>query len=120
MILLWCFLIFLLAGKTSPLADQQDLENLIYTIAIKHDVNPKLLTKIAKCESGLRIEAKNSKSSASGIMQFLDSTFINEAHAYGLPTDDKNNAQVQLEIAARMIAGGKIRAWNSSRHCWSK
>ena len=120
MVLVWCFLIFLLAGETSPLADEQDLENLIFAIATRHDVNPTLFRNIAKCESGLRVDAKNSISSASGIMQFLTSTFISQANAYGLPTDNKNDAKIQLELAARMIANGGISHWSESKSCWDK
>lgn len=87
-------------------------------MAKKYHIDPALFLRIAKCESGLKENAKNPSSSASGIFQFLTGTFISQANAYNLPTDNKNNPEIQIELAARMIADGKINHWAASKSCW--
>lgn len=94
------------------------IQSVIVSKARSNNVDPDLLVKIARCESGLRPEAKNSLSTASGIFQFLTSTFISQAQARGFPTDDKNSVEVQAGLAAEMIADGGIGHWNASRTCW--
>ena len=119
LIALWCLGLFLFIPKTSP-ADEPDINSLIYTTAVKYHIKPELLRKIAKCESNFNPVAQNPRSTASGIFQFINSTFINQANAYGLPVGNKNDPNVQIELAAEMIADGKIGHWKASRDCWSK
>ena len=99
---------------------KEEITNLIIAKAIELHIDSDLLVRIAQCESGLRIDAKNTLSSASGLFQFLTSTFISQSLAYGLPIDDKNDPEIQIELAARMIADGKIGHWRASFQCWSK
>lgn len=94
------------------------IEEMVMSTARQNNISPELFLRIAKCESGLKPDATNPKSTASGLFQFLNSTFFNYAQAYGLPIDDKNDPEIQAELAARMIADGKISAWNESKNCW--
>ena len=62
------------------------------------------------CESNWNENAKNPKSTASGISQFLDSTF--KQYCEG----DKKNPFDQLECMVKMFSEGKSFHWE----CWHK
>lgn len=94
------------------------IKEVIIQTARKHYIDEDLFLKIAVCESNLRPQAKNLLSTASGIFQFLSSTFYKYAKAYELPTEDKNDPIIQAELAALMIKDGGLSNWNESRECW--
>lgn len=73
--------------------------------------------KIARCESGLNPNAKNPASTASGIMQFLDSTYARYAKLYAI-TAPKSDPQAQLEMATRIISEKGTKDWAASASCW--
>ena len=113
-------------NATSIYADQfiyehraisSEIERIIISKAIAESISPELLLRIAKCESGLRPNVKNPNSTASGLFQFLTSTFTHYAQAYELPLE-KDNPEVQAELAAKMIRDGGISHWYASRNCW--
>ena len=95
------------------------MKSLITAQSQKYHIDPELLIRIAVCESGLNPNIKNPASSASGIFQFLNSTFLSQATKYGLPLD-KNNPEIQAELAARMISDGGLRHWKTSASCWDE
>lgn len=73
-----------------------DIEYLIRTKAREAGVNEETALRIAKCESSLNPEARNSKSTATGIYQFLQGTWkwIGAEEA-GL---DRTNPEHSLEM----------------------
>ena len=91
---------------------------IVRSKAIKYNIDQDLFLRIAKCESGFKADAQNKTSTASGVFQFLTSTFTKQAEAHGLQWTDKNDAETQAELAAHMIAEGGLRHWNASRECW--
>ena len=95
-----------------------EMTSLIYTTAQEYHIDPELFLRIAKCESALNPTAKNPLSTASGLFQFLNSTYSFYAKRYGISLE-KNDPRNQAELAARMIADGKISAWNESKSCWN-
>lgn len=99
--------------------DPISTEEMVTSMAKRFNISPELFLRIAICESGLKEDAQNPRSTASGIFQFINSTFFNYALAYGLPTDDKNDPMVQAELAARMIADGGLSHWSESKSCWN-
>lgn len=99
---------------------KNDIQSIIISKAHDLHIDPDLLLRIAKCESGFHPEAKNKVSTASGIFQFLDSTFFSQAQAAGLPTDNKNDPEIQAELAATMISKGGLHHWDASKSCWSR
>ena len=133
----WFLLFYLLASKTASKtvevgnvthtysyqlvvesrAISSEIERIIISKAIAESISPELLLRIAKCESSLNPNAKNPNSTASGLFQFLTSTFIHYAQAYELPLE-KNNPEIQAELAAKMIKDGGIIHWYASRNCW--
>lgn len=72
---------------------------------------------IIACESGGNPTAQNPTSSASGLFQFIDSTWASlggsTAHAKDAPVAE------QYAIANRQYAISGFTAWNASRSCWS-
>ena len=131
----WLVLFYLLSGKTASKTSEignvtyseqfvyegktvsNEIERIIISKAIAESISPELLLRIAKCESGLRPNVKNPNSTASGLFQFLTSTFTHYAQAYELPLE-KDNPEVQAELAAKMIRDGGISHWYASRNCW--
>ena len=76
-----------------------------------------LALEIARCESGFNQFAKNKSSSASGVYQWLSSSWNNQpASTGGISVFD---AEANIKAAVWLIAHGKISPWNSSRPCWS-
>lgn len=96
------------------------VKEMIETEAKLAGVDPALMVRVAKCESGLNPKAKNPVGTASGIYQYLDSTFrtycINE---YGLATSSKqkNDPLVQIQCAVKMVKAGGISHWSESSYC---
>lgn len=74
---------------------------------------------IAQCESGgdARADNPSPNSSASGLYQFIDSTW----KAYGGSTARAKDASVseQRRVAERAFAAEGYSPWNASKSCWS-
>jgi hypothetical protein len=62
----------------------------IEKMSIEHGVDTKIAVDIARCESQFNIRAKNPKSSAKGVYQFIDGTW-NWIKAVGHQFDYKEN-----------------------------
>lgn len=97
---------------------KDNIKSIITSKAKQYHIDQELLLKIAECESGFKPDSKNTRSTASGLFQWLDSSFLRYAQAYGFPIEDKNDPEVQSELAARVIADGGIHNWNESKNCW--
>lgn len=72
------------------------IANLIAAAAQRYGVDPQALTGIGKLESGLNPNAKNPRSSAGGLFQFIDST----AARYGL--SNRFDPAAAADAAARL------------------
>jgi len=82
-----------------------------------------LLNRIVIAESGWRVDAKNKRSTASGLFQFLDSTFASfciKKYAMAESLDQKNDPYIQMDCAVKMIQDGGLSHWNASKQNWSK
>jgi hypothetical protein len=76
------------------------------------------LDTIAACESGGNPHAQNAGSTASGLYQFLDSSWrAYGGSKYGPRAKDATAAQ-QTEIATAAVARSGLTPWVASRHCW--
>lgn len=73
---------------------------------------------IIACESGGNHQAKNPNSTASGLYQFVNSTWA----AYGglefAPTARQATAAEQTIVANRAYADAGYSPWNASKSCW--
>lgn len=72
-----------------------------------------LMTKIAKCESGLNPNAKNKTSTARGLFQVMSSV-------HGVQEKWLYNPMVNALIAKQLYDRQGTTPWNSSMGCWSK
>lgn len=83
--------------------DADTTTKTIFSESERVGVDPVVLTAIAKLESGLDPDAKNPKSSAAGLFQFLSRT----GTEYGLPADAR-----KASPAAQARAGARFTADN--------
>lgn len=84
---------------------EQIREYIIY-VASAEDVDVTMALAIAKAESNFQPNAKNPVGTASGVYQFLDSTFRNYCINKFKMTDtmeDKNHAAIQVNCAIEML-----------------
>lgn len=75
---------------------------------------PEPLHNVAKCESGFILNAKNPKSSASGVFQVIDGTFeASWQQLYGTEPDYsmKNDIYVQIDIANLLYKNNGLGDW---------
>ena len=101
--------------------DVKTPEEWIKHYAGVYDVDPKLAVAIAKAESNLIPDAKNTASTASGIFQFLNSTARHYCvDGFKIMTDitEKNDPKKQAECAVRMLSDGGLNHWSESRKGW--
>ena len=98
--------------------DQDQVQRLIENYAIYYGISPDLPLRIARCESGLRWDAKNPHSSASGPFQYLASTWRNtEEGRAGISVFD---AEANVRAAVKHIAAKGTSPWLASKHCWNQ
>ena len=95
------------------------VKGIILSTAHTYNVSSELMLAIAQCESGFKPDAQNPTSTASGIFQWLTSSFISSAQAYEVPLD-KNSVEVQAELTAKVIAVEGTAKWDASQDCWNK
>lgn len=81
---------------------------------------PKILIDIRFCESRHSYTAKNSRSTASGGYQFLNSSWAAYGHAarYGVRRAMDATPAQQDEAALMTWERDGTRPWYASRHCW--
>lgn len=78
---------------------------------------------IAKAESNLNPNAKNAHSTASGLYQFINDTFKGfciDKYKYAESMEQKNDPDIQIKCAIRMLAEGGDKHWAASSHVWGK
>ena len=102
--------------------DPAQIEDYIAHVASKEGVSVGMALKIAEAESGFEPNAKNPKSTASGVFQFLDSTFNNYCIKKYKLTDtmeDKNHPAIQVNCAIYMLSEPNgYKHWLESSKSW--
>ena len=101
--------------------EKEWIKSIIISKAREFHIDENLVLRIVSAESGFQPDVKNKTSSASGIAQFLNSTFKNfciDKYHLTETMADKNDPHIQAECMVRMIADGKISHWNASRKNW--
>lgn len=104
------------AEPEEPQPEQGDVEQIVRDAAAEFDVDPDLLVAVARCESGLNPYAKNKRSTASGVMQFLTSTWRSQMGRLGYDTADVWSARAASRVAASMISEGGLRQWECAKN----
>jgi len=91
-------------------------------MATQKGVSVPLALAIAHCESGLNPRAKNPNSTASGVFQFIRSTWKYVTQDYLLWHGIQSVFDPKLNIIAgvTLLKEEGVKPWESSRHCWSK
>ena len=78
----------------------------------EYGVHPLVPLNIAYCESGFNETIESTSSSATGVFQFLNSTWINYC------VGDVKNAEDNVECAVRLMSEGGMGHWSESYQCW--
>jgi hypothetical protein len=96
----------------------EDVQQLIKKYSEQYGISPDLPLRVAKCESGYNYLSRNSHSTASGVAQYIHSTWTHtEAGKQGLSVFD---ADANVHMMVKSIASGGISNWAASKRCWSK
>ena len=88
-------------------SQKSEVIKLIYRWANYYDVDFELALLIAKSESQFNPLAKNPKSSAGGVYQWLTSSWLTMCEG------DKFNAEANIRCAMKTIANGGISHWRA-------
>jgi Transglycosylase SLT domain len=96
---------------------KEEVIQLIESYSSQYGIHADLPLRIAKCESGYNQFSKNRSSTASGVFQYLNSTWRNtQAGKEGVSVFD---AEANIKMAISHIATHGTSPWNASRGCWS-
>jgi len=109
--------------KNVELNSTTSIAEYIEARAMVYGYSPKRAVAIAKAESSLNPNAKNSGSTASGLMQYINGTFLGFCiNKYKLTDtmEDKNDPHIQIECAVRMLSEGGESHWSESSGSWLK
>src|SRR3990167_5091733 len=98
------------------------LEEKILREAEIVDIDPQLALAVAFCESRLNPGAKNPNSTASGIFQFIRSTWKSTLERMKLPVSlDVFDADVNIRAGVWLMKqDGAMTHWFPSADCWNK
>jgi soluble lytic murein transglycosylase-like protein len=109
-------------GSTNPPSgrsySKEEIIQLIKDYSEEYNVSPQLPLAIAKCESGYNQYSKNKSSTASGVYQWLSSSWSNQPAARGGVS--VFDADANVKAAVWLIAHGKTSPWAASKKCWNK
>lgn len=100
------------AGKT--------ISEKIIAYSLEYDVNALLALNIACAESNFIETAKNTNSTASGIYQWIDSSwrYYGEKYWGTLTGRDRFNADDNIELAMIVLSKRGTTDWDASKHIW--
>lgn len=72
--------------------------------------------RIVQAESGFKCDAQNKHSSAGGLFQFINSTFLNTQKRLGKPQDlsKKYDCDENAELGVYLLSQGELHHWNAS------
>jgi hypothetical protein len=98
---------------------KEEVQQLIRDYSARYGISADLPLRIARCESGFNQFSKNRNSTASGVFQWLASSWRNQPASVN-GTVSVFDADANVSAAVWLIAHAKISPWNASRSCWSK
>lgn len=82
---------------------KQDLQAIINDAAAREGVDPELMQKIGGSESSLKASAKNPKSTAKGLFQFVDATWKEMGGKPGQQYDPRKNAELGAKYVKKNV-----------------
>jgi hypothetical protein len=96
---------------------KDEVIQLIKDYSAAYRISSAIPLAIARCESGYNQFSKNKSSTASGVFQYLSSTWRNTpAGRQGISVFD---ADANVKMAVSSIAANGTAPWLASRHCWN-
>lgn len=95
---------------------KEEIQELIKHYAQAYNIDSALPLRIGMCESGYQWNAKNPRSTASGVYQYLSSTWKNTPE--GKQGKSVLDPKANINAAIRHIATKGTSPWNASRKCW--
>lgn len=98
--------------------NKAEVIDLIKHYAREFNIPADLPLRIALCESGYRWDARNGKSGAAGVFQYLASTWRNTAE--GRMGHSAYTPEANISAALRHLKVHGPGAWKASRQCWKK
>lgn len=102
-----------------PEASDASIDQMIMQFASSFQVNGRLALAIARCESSLDSYAKNTSSTAKGVYQFLDSSWVHYSELKWHEIRNVLSAEDNIELGVWVLAQEGTQPWESSRTCWS-
>ncbi len=103
-------------------SSKESIKDYIWGRAVSYGYNPQRAVAIANAESNFDINARNASSSASGVFEFINSTFSYyciDAYHLAPSMAFKNDPKTQIECAVRMLANGGESHWSASEPVWN-
>jgi len=99
-----------------------NVEQTVVDAATEFNVDLEVMVRIIQCESGGNPAAKNPTSTASGLGQFLDSTWNANAPRLGYAATRAESFRVTpaARVMALVLSEQGTRPWNASKRCWSR
>lgn len=99
---------------SSDLGVTEPIQDMIRRVSNEVGVDSDLMLRIAKCESGFNPLSKNKGSTASGVYQFIKSTWVR--YGEGSVFDPLAN----ITAAVKLVKKNGTRDWLASSGCWAK
>jgi len=113
-----------LTGATVPLRPivPPSPAKIIHKWADYYGVDKDLAVRIAHAESGLDCKVQNKRSSAGGLFQFINSTFLSTQKRLGKRPDisRKFDCDENAELGIYLLSKGELQHWKASRSIWGR
>lgn len=89
---------------------------LIRQTATRYGVDVAYALSIAEAESGFNCKAKNGTSSAQGVYQFINATWLSTMKRMNLPQDlsTKTDCFTNIEAGIFLLSQGEVHHWDAS------
>jgi len=93
---------------------------IIHKWADHYGVDKDLALRIARAESGLNCGVQNKNSSAGGLFQFINATFLRTQKRLGKTQDisRKYDCDENAQLGIYLLSKGELQHWNASRSVW--
>jgi len=93
---------------------------IIHKWADHYGVDKDLALRIARAESGLNCDVQNKNSSAGGLFQFINATFLRTQKRLGKRQDisRKYDCDENAQLGIYLLSKGELQHWNASRAVW--
>jgi hypothetical protein len=98
------------SSVSSSVKTVDEVKDLIRKTALKYEVDPDLMLKLASCESEFRSDVVTS-GRYYGVYQFSKATFVEYSNKMNIPNADPLNPEQNIEVAAYMIQNGQLSKW---------